>query len=756
MAEILFSTSGNLQGRIVYNYTQNTSANTSTISAVLYARKTTSTATYGKSWSGNITIDGQTSSFSSMPSSTSVSNSWVQMHAFTKTVTHNNDGTKSVVISGSIKGPSGTALANNTSSGSATVTLPQIARGATVTASLSSKSYDEIVVNWNSSAVLDYFWWTTVRNPAYTDFHDGRSTSGTSGSFTLSGLEPSTTYYITVRGRRSDNKIETNSNTLTVTTDSKPSVYLLSVTDFQIGESPDVEVSNAKDVRYEIDLVGNNNIIIGSYAGHSEYPSISMNDDNAYKSIPNGTSGNYTAKLYFDDTLVSSATGKYTIDPSKCRPIFTNTGITYKDTNPVTLALTNDESMIIKGYSTVEVTIPKANVAKGNKYATIKNYLTNGTIRTTWANADTTITIPNFNADKITITANDSRSNTTTIEKEVKFHDYIPVTKERSYCDRSSDGHRIDGIGEYVCLELYGKYWNKSFGDVQNTLTATYRYRKKGDTDWITDGKTGELTSLLNIEEDGSFSYNGSLLSNTSDGKFDVSTSYQFEILLTDSMGTVTLSFEVTEGSPAYDLFGNSIGLAGQYDESVEDRIQALNDINMMGNLIKNLANPINDSDAINKSFADNNFVKLTGNQAISGTKTFNTLPQSSATPSSDNQLVNKKYVDSATAGTVSFGNDGYVRFSNGLQIAWVWYNVTAGGNEWNTATPIWYSDHDMGKWPVNFSSIYVALPVINSLQFWCAITDWSTSNAGTIRCYRPNAVTASEELYVVGIGRWK
>lgn len=41
------------------------------------------------------------------------------------------------------------------------------------------------------------------------------------------------------------------------------------------------------------------------------------------------------------------------------------------------------------------------------------------------------------------------------------------------------------------------------------------------------------------------------------------------------------------------------------------------------------------------------NYVTLNGTQTISGKKTFSTLPESSATPTTANQLINKNYVDS-------------------------------------------------------------------------------------------------------------
>ncbi|EOH4413978.1 hypothetical protein ACLQ5Z_000007 [Campylobacter coli] len=73
--------------------------------------------------------------------------------------------------------------------------------------------------------------------------------------------------------------------------------------------------------------------------------------------------------------------------------------------------------------------------------------------------------------------------------------------------------------------------------------------------------------------------------------------------------------------------------------------------------------NPTSNNQVANKSYVDtvgNNKVALSGNQTIAGTKTFSALPVCSITPTTSNHLVNKSYVDSkvssasSTAGTVS------------------------------------------------------------------------------------------------------
>ena len=48
------------------------------------------------------------------------------------------------------------------------------------------------------------------------------------------------------------------------------------------------------------------------------------------------------------------------------------------------------------------------------------------------------------------------------------------------------------------------------------------------------------------------------------------------------------------------------------------------------------------------------------GSQTITGTKTFNALPESSVTPTTNNQLVNKKYVDDSTDGLIPYYDSGY------------------------------------------------------------------------------------------------
>lgn len=124
----IFDADSYLQGKIEWSAVGNVTTNKSPVVAKLYARRTNSSETKGKSWNGFITIDGSKSSFSSLDKTTAVSNNWVLMHTYTKEVAHNSDGTKTITIAGSITGPSGTSLSDNTSKESFTVTLDDLHR----------------------------------------------------------------------------------------------------------------------------------------------------------------------------------------------------------------------------------------------------------------------------------------------------------------------------------------------------------------------------------------------------------------------------------------------------------------------------------------------------------------------------------------------------------------------------------------------------------------------------------------------------
>ena len=211
-----FTPDGYLQGKIDWSSTSNgSSANSSNVTAILYARRTNSYTTYGKSWSGWVHVNGSGVDVH-FDSTVYVSSGWVEMARTTQTVPHNNDGTKTVGIDGSVTGPTGTNLAGKTSRGEANVQLDTIPRYTSITSfTVSKRNETSFTFNWQTANTVDYVWYSTNNGSNWTGYD---VTDGTSGSFVVSGLSPNTGYNCKIRVRRKDSQLNTDSSTVYQTT----------------------------------------------------------------------------------------------------------------------------------------------------------------------------------------------------------------------------------------------------------------------------------------------------------------------------------------------------------------------------------------------------------------------------------------------------------------------------------------------------------------------------------------------------------
>lgn len=141
-----------LQGKVEWSESESSiENNTSKVHTKLYAKAGTG-GTSGKGWSGNVNVNGSNHSWSSLSSSLTVAGSYALVKEFDDVITHNDDGSKTITISGSISGPSGTSIAGVTSSGSGSATLSTIARASDVSATNADiGSTSVIVINKKSS-----------------------------------------------------------------------------------------------------------------------------------------------------------------------------------------------------------------------------------------------------------------------------------------------------------------------------------------------------------------------------------------------------------------------------------------------------------------------------------------------------------------------------------------------------------------------------------------------------------------------------
>lgn len=145
-----------IRGKIEWEETaidSTTSPARSKVHTKIYA-KTGTGGTTGKGWNGYVQVGSNARhSFSSVPSSMTISGSYKLLQEYDDWVEHNDDGSKTVTISGKVAGPSGTSISGVSSSGSGSATLTNIPQASTITSVTSGTTDYTPVVTWTPKSV---------------------------------------------------------------------------------------------------------------------------------------------------------------------------------------------------------------------------------------------------------------------------------------------------------------------------------------------------------------------------------------------------------------------------------------------------------------------------------------------------------------------------------------------------------------------------------------------------------------------------
>lgn len=239
-------------------------------------------------------------------------------------------------------------------------------------------------------------------------------------------------------------------------------------------------------------------------------------------------------------------------------PEFSN--FTFKDINETTVALTGNNQNIIKGYSNVQATIPVANKAIAKKETTMSKYrFTCGDKADDQSYSDTAdvnLTINGVPNGTFIVYATDKRDNSTPVTKLAnQVIDYSPLTKI------SIDAYRNGGVSEEVILQLEGTINVVNFGKKTNAIkTAKVKYRVAKTDKW-----SNEQDIVLTVV-DGKFSYNGAITGDLETKGFNISNSYEVEVVVTDELSSVTFTDTFSSGTPNIAYHKNGISVMGKYD----------------------------------------------------------------------------------------------------------------------------------------------------------------------------------------------
>ena len=237
----------------------------------------------------------------------------------------------------------------------------------------------------------------------------------------------------------------------------------------------------------------------------------------------------------------------------------TFTSFNYEDVNSKTIALTGSSSKIVKGYSTLRI---NNLVASANKGAYLQLIQIND-IQYPYSE-NFTIDIENWASNNITIYVIDSRNNSTKLETliGINFVNYTEKTITNKSCLR--DG----SINEESVLSFSGTFFNSSFGAVNNTLTASYKYKETSSTEWISGNTQLNLTINNN-----NFNYEGYIKGDTNTG-FSADKSFDIQITINDLLSERTTTLILAVGEPAIDIYKSNVAFGGIYDE-LENEYQA-------------------------------------------------------------------------------------------------------------------------------------------------------------------------------------
>lgn len=426
------------------------------------------------------------------------------------------DGSISISFAAGVGTSQGTNI-----SGSKTWSLDRIPRYATSNQTVSSKTETSITMNWSSDSTIDYIWYSINNGSSWTAVG---SANATSGSYTISGLSANTTYNIKTRVRRKDSQLTTDSSNMAVSTYAYP--YANSMPNFTIGNTLTIGIYNPLKRSVQIFIVGADNT---EYGGDTITGTTISGYSNAgwqtwwYSTIPNSKSGTYKVKVKYGSIVTTNTGGTYSVNENVCVP---ETGtFTYQDTNASTIAITQNNQLIIQNNSTLQITISNAQAQKA------------ATLASASANINGVITSGNFAAGSNTVTLNIGAIN-------VSSNLSVPITVFDSRGISSTKNLEVQILPwslptAIINLARVANYYTTTdltvdadFSSLNNKNTINIQYQIKKVTD-------ASYSQLVTIQDD-------------VQTQFEADNLYEWDvkIIITDLLGSTTYNLKLAKGIP--------------------------------------------------------------------------------------------------------------------------------------------------------------------------------------------------------------
>lgn len=252
-------------------------------------------------------------------------------------------------------------------------------------------------------------------------------------------------------------------------------------------------------------------------------------------------------------------------------PIFSD--FDFEDINPTTLALTGDNSINVNGYSNIKATITVSNKAVAVKESSMIKYQfragNSNPLDIAYSDSNDVYGTINGSTNGVyNVYAVDSRNNTKLVTKLASSEiAYQPI-----YIDKQSSNivRNDNQVGNSAILTLNGTFWNDDFGNVLNSITSvTYKFKKTDSTIWINGTTT--ITPTINNDD---YTFTGMIASDNQDTTWDLESSYNIEVTISDELSSATIDFILNSATPTLSLDKEGVGVMCAYDISLGGKLQ--------------------------------------------------------------------------------------------------------------------------------------------------------------------------------------
>ena len=409
----------------------------------------------------------------------------------TQVVPHNDDGSKTILVSAAITLEiTWSGIWVGSIQGSDAITLTKIPRTALVTQTLADKTETSLTINWSTNEIVDRLWYSSDNGSTWTQ---ETITEGRVGSYVIENLTVGTEYNIKTKVRRKSNQLVSESSTMVASTYRYPYAELMP--DFTIGNSVIVVVSNPLNHTITVELLDANN---NSVKGYQIAASVIVGYDDVdtqnalYQSIPNSKRGQYKIRVTYNSHVSTNTGGYYEVNENECKPIITSTS--YRDINPTSVAITQNDQHIVRNQSQVEYT---ATGVTGQKGATIQScsVSVDGTSYNLTLSGDTAsggnATINSAREILVSFLVTDSRGLTSRKTRLMPILNWQPPTAIITLKRQSNFYTETD-------LKVNADY--SSIGG-HNTITITYRARKSGEGQYTVSGAVQDnVQSVIQLD----------------------------------------------------------------------------------------------------------------------------------------------------------------------------------------------------------------------------------------------------------------